>query len=169
MKKLGNPISRHRYSTEERVQILRILKDNNYDIYKTSKSTGCKYGTIHQWMIKYKNSMENISAVEEIAENTERKLQRVKHDFITRHFDRVDKLGEEACRQAMELLKTEKDLQKVNGTIKLVNDFLSNNGKDEKDVEMMQPENAIQNMIARLNSIQNDSAQKKFEDVNVIE
>lgn len=44
--KLGK---RTKYTVEEKIEVLRLLKENSYDYKKTSLETGVVYGALKNW------------------------------------------------------------------------------------------------------------------------
>jgi len=145
--KTGN---RTKYTMEDKVQILRLLKENSYDYKKTSLETGCNYGTLKNWYVKYKGELANINSVDMIAEKTELNVAKAKIRFIDRHYSSLSLLAESAIKRALELLKEEKDLNKVNDTIKIVTDYFTKLSGNEE--QKQQGTNLIQQTILALNS-----------------
>lgn len=145
--KTGN---RKQYTMEDKVQILRVLKENSYDYKKTSLETGCNYGTLKNWYVKYKGELANINSVDMIAEKTELNVAKAKIRFIDRHYSSLSLLAESAIKRALELLKEEKDLNKVNDTIKIVTDYFTKLSGNEE--QKQQGTNLIQQTILALNS-----------------
>lgn len=142
--------TRRKYSMEEKVEILRVLKDNSYDYKKTSVQTGCNYGTLKMWYVKYKDNLANLNAVDMIAEKTELNLSKAKIRFIERHYNQLSQLAETSIGRALELLKDEKDLNKVNDTIKIVTDYFAKLSTSEEQKET--GNSLIQQTIIALNS-----------------
>ena len=144
---------RRRYTDDQRIEVLRILKENSYNYTKTALETGVPYPTIKVWYSKFKHEINEMTAVSCIAEKVELNIAQLKTTFIEKHFTNMNNLAEMAIKRAEELLKTETDLSKVNGTMKVVTDFIARiteiNPSSAKSVETI---NIIQQTINNLNS-----------------
>lgn len=153
--KLGK---RTKYTVEEKIEVLRLLKENSYDYKKTSLETGVVYGTLKNWFSQYKDRINNISAVDVIAENVEVNLSKVKVRFIEKHFEKLNELAESAVSRALILMSREEDLSKVNGTIKIIGELFSKmagvdgDRAEEKDSNTV---NLIQQSIVMMNQMKN--------------
>lgn len=144
---------RRQYTDNQRVEILRLLKENSYNYQKTALETGVPYPTIKVWYSKYKNEINEMTAVSCIAERVELNVAQLKAEFIEKHFKEMNTLAQDAIKRAGELIKKETDLSKVNGTIKVVSDFVSKiteiNPSATKSAETI---NIIQQTINNLNA-----------------
>lgn len=142
------------YTEEEKIQAVRLLKDNNFNHYLTAAQTGVSISSLHNWSARYMNEIDSANKVQIIAESVELNLARAKTNFINKHYSKMNELAEEAIKKALELVKKEEDLNKVNNTIKVISDFLgkmSNEGEEgEKKGDSY---NLIQQTIIACNSI----------------
>ena len=155
-KKIGK---RTKYTVDEKIEILRLLKENSFDYKKTCLETGVNHGTLKNWFCTYKDQLNNLSTVALIAENVEQNISKAKIRFIDRHFNELNNLAEEAIKRALKLVKDEVDLSKVNGTIKVISDLFSkisdldsSGGDDPKNSASL-----IKQTIIQLNSIKNNA------------
>ncbi len=153
--KLGK---RTKYTVEEKIEVLRLLKENSYDYKKTSLETGVVYGTLKNWFSQYKDRINNISAVDVIAENVEVNLSKVKVRFIEKHFEKLNELAKSAVSRALILMKEEEDLSKVNNTIKIIGDLFSKMAGvdgDKAGEKESNTVNLIQQSIVMMNQMKN--------------
>lgn len=144
---------RRQYTDNQRIEILRLLKENSYNYRKTALDTGVPYPTIKVWYSKFKNEINEMTAVSCIAEKVELNIAQLKTEFIEKHFKEMNTLAQEAIKRAGELIKSEEDLSKVNGTIKVVTEFIvkmtENSPSSNKSAETI---NIIQQTISNLNT-----------------
>lgn len=122
------------YTTEQKIEAVRLLKDNSFNLYLTSHQTGISTSSLRSWSTLYSKQMESDNKVAIIAESVELNLARAKTNFINKHYSKMSELAEESIKRALDLVKTEKDLNKVNGTIKVISDFFGKaTGEGEED------------------------------------
>lgn len=152
--KLGK---RTKYTIEEKIEVLRLLKENSYNYKKTSLETGVVYGTLKNWFSQYKDRINNISAVDIIAENVEVNLAKTKVHFIENHFEKLNELAEAAIKRALILIENEGDLSKVNGTIKIIGDMFAKIAGMDEGEKGSNTTNLIQQSIIMMNQIKNKS------------
>ena len=132
MKKLIKK-KKNSYTEEEKIQAVRLLKENNINHYLTAAQTGVSISSLHNWSARYMSDIDNTNKVQIIAESVELNLARVKTNFINKHYAKMNELAEEAVKKAIDLVKDETDLNKVNNTIKVISDFfgkMSNDGEE---------------------------------------
>lgn len=147
--KLGK---RTKYTIEEKIEVLRLLKENSYNYKKTALETGVVYGTLKNWFSQYKDRISNISAVDIIAENVEVNMSKAKIRFVEGHFGKLNELAEAAIKRALDLVKTEEDLNKLNTTIKIIGDiFAKISGVDYEEDKNSNTINLIQQSIIMMN------------------
>lgn len=154
-KKQKKAVRKIRYSMEEKIEVLRLLKENEYNIPVTAANTGVAINTIKDWVRRYKNELDSLTTVNAIAEEVELNVARVKNQFVNRHFNKLNTLAESAITRALELVTIEEDLSKVNNTIKIIGDFVLKlsqaSGKAEETAQSSV--NLIQQNIMMLNQI----------------
>lgn len=149
---------RTKYTIEEKIEVLRLLKENSYNYKKTALETGVVYGTLKNWFSQYKDRINNISAVDIIAENVEVNISKAKMCFIEKHFEKLNNLAEAAIKRALNLVETEEDLNKLNGTIKIIGDiFAKISGFEDEESKNPNTINLIQQSIVMMNQAKGKS------------
>lgn len=153
--KVGTKIGkRTKFTIEEKIEVLRLLKENSYNYKKTAMETGVVYGTLKNWYTQYRDRLNNISAVEVIAENVEINLSKVKTRFIEQHFSKLNDLAEAAIKRALKLIENEEDLNKVNGTLRVIGELLAKvSGAEDDCNKQTTGSNLIQQTIVMMNQI----------------
>lgn len=154
--KIGKKIGKRTiYTVDEKIEILRLLKENSFDYKRTCLETGVNHGTLKNWFCTYKDQLNNLSSVALIAENVEQNIAKVKIRYIERHFNKLNELAEESIKRALDLVKNEVDLSKVNGTIKVISDLFSKiSDSDPSETDNKNSASLIKQTIIQLNSIQ---------------
>lgn len=120
---------RRRYTDQQKIEVLTLLRENSYNYRKTEFDTGIPYSTIKVWYNQHKNELNEMTSVSCIAEKVEQNIGRLKTDFISAHFKAMSGLAAKAIERAEELIEKERDLSKINGTIKVVTDFFAKIGE----------------------------------------
>lgn len=77
MKKLIKK-KKNSYTEEEKIQAVRLLKENNFNHYLTAAQTGVSISSLHNWSARYMSDIDNTNKVQIIAESVELNLARVK-------------------------------------------------------------------------------------------
>lgn len=143
------------YTEEEKIQTVRLLKENNFNHYLTSAQTGVSISSLRNWSARYMNDIDSSNKVQIIAESVELNLSRVKTNFINKHYSQMDKLAEAAVKKALELVKDEEDLNKVNNTIKIISDFMTKiSGEKNEEEKRSSTYNLIQQTVIACNNIE---------------
>lgn len=152
-----NRKKRGAYTPEQKIEAIRLLHENNYNYYKTSAQTKISMSSLHTWEAQYGKELSSSNKVQIIAENIELNLSRVKTAFIEKHYSQLNKLAESAIKKAMDLVKEETDLNKVNNTIKVISDFITKiAGEDNDDEKRSNTYNLIQQTVIACNNIEAD-------------
>lgn len=152
-----NRKKRGAYTPEQKIEAVRLLHENNYNYYKTSAQTKISMSSLHTWEAQYGTELSSSNKVQIIAENVELNLSRVKTTFIEKHYSQLNKLAESAIKKAMDLVKEETDLNKVNNTIKVISDFITKiAGEDNDDEKRSNTYNLIQQTVIACNNIEAD-------------
>lgn len=151
------------YTEEQRIQVCRMLRDCNNDFNKVAKETGIKPSTIRVWAVRYKDrNLDERTSL--IAQRVEWDLSKMKIDFISKNYEKMDKLAEAAINRALALIPEEEDLNKVNNTIRILTDFfakMKNSDQDESNIPGSAATiNLIQQSIQYLN-VQNENKKKE--------
>mgnify|MGYP003596486039 CR=1 FL=1 len=140
------------YRDEEKLKVVRILKDNNWNCNKTSVQTGIAYNTLRKWKGEYRDMFEKEdSSVTPLLINTENKFSETKLEMVNSYCNNLYELGTEAVAKISELLKTEVDLHKATETLKVINDFIIN--IKDTPVSTSMPENTVQNLLIAIQTI----------------
>lgn len=143
------------YTEEEKIQAVRLLKENNFNHYLTSAQTGVSISSLHNWSARYMSDIDSTNKVRIIAESVELNLARVKTNFINKHYSKMNELAEEAVKRAIDLVKDETDLNKVSNTIKVISDFMAKVSGEEGDEEKRNNTyNLIQQTVIACNNIE---------------
>ncbi len=109
MKKLTKK-KKNSYTEEEKIQAVRLLKENNFNHYLTAAQTGVSISSLHNWSARYMSDIDNTNKVQIIAESVELNLARVKTNFINKHYAKMNELAEEAVKKAIDLVKMKQTL-----------------------------------------------------------
>lgn len=136
---------------EEKIEVVRLLCENNYNYYATAKETGVTRSTLKAWYNKYRKHIEDSNEVKVIAQQVEMNLGKAKMQFVNKHYQSFSELAEEAVKRAMILIKKEEDLSKVNNTIKTISDFMTKLVHDDEDSKRGNTYNLIQQTIIDCN------------------
>lgn len=142
---------RQKYTTEQRMQALALLRENNYNFLKTSLATGIPRATLRVWKSTFKEDVTNLTAVQQIQEKVEMDLARLKINYIQKYYSKYDELTEEAIKRALILVKEETDTNKVVNVLKLVNELMDKLGNDKDNGDTRSQINYIQQTINNLN------------------
>ena len=141
------------YTIEDRIETVRILIENNYNFYKTSHQTGVSTSSLRAWSAQYGKEMESNNKIGIIAESVEINLARMKTSFITAHYEKMNNLAEKAISRALVLVENEEDLNKVNGTIKVISEFFTKaTGENNEEGSKNSSLTLIEQTILQLNS-----------------
>lgn len=141
---------RSKYTEEQKVQALTLLRENNYNFLRTSQRTGIPRPTLRFWNQSYGN-IENITAVQQMQKKVEIDLVRLKTNYIQKYYSKYDELADAAIKRALFLVKEEVDTNKVVNVLKLVNDLMDKLGNDKVDSDTHSQVNYIQQTINNLN------------------
>lgn len=145
---------RNRYSLEDKMKALIVLRENNYNYRLTSKETGVAAVTLENWYCKHKKDLENISVTKAIAEKAEIDATRLKTKFLEKHYASLSDLTELAVTRIKQLIPKEKRLSSVTDALKVLLDYstkLSDSDEEKGKTEI----NFIQQTINQLNNIGN--------------
>lgn len=142
------------YTEEQRIQAVKMLRDNGFDYKATSRELGISTDTLRSWKCRYQNVID-LSPECVVAQKVELDLAMVKLNFVSENYRAMDELAKASIERALTLVKSEEDLGKVNGTIKIITDFMAKmNGVDEqKRPESGMTVNVIKESILQLNQI----------------
>ena len=156
-KAFGTPVATRdlRYTDEERIQVVRLLLENSFDYAKTERETGVKGTTIKSWYYRY-GEWINKDPSTWIAEKVEINLGRLKTDFLRENYKQIGQLADKAIKRALVLVEKEKDLGKVNGTLKILTDFytkMQDTNKDMQGSDSRATVNLIRQSIIQLNNL----------------
>lgn len=132
------------FTDEQRLQVVRILRENGYKYRETSRQVGINECTLRTWAARYKE-VSTDNAVSIIAQRVENEIGAKKINFITKNFKKMDELAEKALNRALVLIEEEEDLSKVNQTIKIMTDFIAKMKEDGSQEEG--PSNKTVNLI----------------------
>lgn len=151
---IDNRKKRGAYTPEQKIEAVRLLHENGYNYYKTSAQTKISMSSLHTWEAQYGAEISTSNKVQVIAENVELNLARIKTSFIEKHYSNLNKLAEAAIKKALDLVKDETDLNKVNNTIKVISDFMTKiNGEESDEEKRSNTYNLIQQTVIACNSI----------------
>lgn len=143
------------YTPEQKIEAVRLLHENNYNYYKTSAQTKISMSSLHTWEAQYGAEINSSNKVQMIAEKVELNLARIKTNFVEKHYSNLNKLAEAAIKKAIDLVKDETDLNKVNNTIKVISDFMAKVSGEEGDEEKRNNTyNLIQQTVIACNNIE---------------
>lgn len=112
------------YTHEDRIKAVRVLKDSGFNYVATEVATGISRQTLKSWYYRYRDTMDE-GHIPAIAEDVEMAFSKKKADFIDSYFEKMGTLAEKSIERALILMEKECDLAKVNGTIKIVSDYMS--------------------------------------------
>lgn len=149
--------SRGSYTNEEKMEAVRLLIDNNYNYYKTCQQTGVGRPALKLWAERYASTFRTDEQVRSVAVQTEINIAKIKGNFIADKYDKISRLADAAIHRALELVPEEKDLNKVTGLIRAINDFVRST-TDKDDIESEQ-KSAQQIMIQKAIMQINQAAQ----------
>ena len=146
------PKRKHRqFSIEDKVKAVRILKENGYDYGATARETGVSRGTLRIWNDRFVSDI-NTDKVQIIAAETEIAITQYKNAFIKKHFAKLEDTTVLAINRAIVLLKREKDLTKVNGTIKVLGDMIMKLTQTQSETQAPTT-NIVRQSIIQLNNL----------------
>ena len=154
-----------RYTDEERMQAVRMLVDSGFNYALTEQKTHVHANTLKQWYYRMKDAVEK-EATSYIAEKVEIDFARAKLNLLKSNFDGINKLTEAALERATTLIKKETDLNKLNGTLRIIADLLikMNNGNGQDDQNGQSQSNAminlIQDSVVQLNNMSKENIDK---------
>lgn len=149
--------SRGSYTNEEKMEAVRLLIDNNYNYYKTCQQTGVGRPALKLWAERYASTFRTDEQVRSVAVQTEINIAKIKGNFIADKYDKISRLADATIHRALELVPEEKDLNKVTGLIRAINDFVRST-TDKDDIESEQ-KSAQQIMIQKAIMQINQAAQ----------
>ncbi len=140
------------YTLEQKIETVRVLKENNYNYNLTATQLGVSPQAVRSWDKEYGREIETSTSVQLIAETVELNMARAKSNFINKHYDAMNKLTGIAIDRAIELMESEDDLNKVTNTIKTISDFMSKlSGEDQEENKKGNTYNLIQQAIFEAN------------------
>lgn len=142
---------RSKYTQDQKVQALLLLRENNYNFLKTSLHTGIPRATLRFWNQSYKGDLDNSTAIQQVQQKVEMDLVRLKTNYIQKYYSKYDELAGEAIKRALYLIKEENDMNKVVNVLKLVNELIDKLGNDKVDSDTHNQINFIQQTINNLN------------------
>lgn len=154
-----------RYTDEERMQAVRMLVDSGFNYALTEQKTHVNANTLKQWYYRMKDAVEK-EATSYIAEKVEIDFARAKLNLLKSNYDGINKLTEAALERATKLIKNENDLNKLNGTLRIIADLLikMNNGNGQDDQNGQSQSNAminlIQDSVVQLNNMSKENIDK---------
>lgn len=154
-----------RYTDEERMQAVRMLVDSGFNYALTEQKTHVQANTLKQWYYRMKDAVEK-EATSYIAEKVEIDFARAKLNLLKSNYDGINKLTEAALERATQLIKKENDLNKLNGTLRIIADLLikMNNGNGQDDQNGQSQSNAminlIQDSVVQLNNMSKENIDK---------
>lgn len=154
-----------RYTDEERMQAVRMLVDSGFNYALTEQKTHVQANTLKQWYYRMKDAVEK-EATSYIAEKVEIDFARAKLNLLKSNYDGINKLTEAALERATKLIKNENDLNKLNGTLRIIADLLikMNNGNGQDDQNGQSQSNAminlIQDSVVQLNNMSKENIDK---------
>ncbi len=137
------------YTNEQKLEAVRLLADNNYNYYQTSKETGIARPTLESWNARYGKKLADDQQILAIGRQVEQNVAKLKADFLRDKYKKMDLLADTAIAKALDLLKSEDDLGKVTGVIRAINDFIRSSsepgeaGEAERSAQSLMIEKAI--------------------------
>lgn len=156
-----------RYTDEERMQAVRMLVDSGFNYPLTEQKTHVHANTLKQWYYRMKDAVEK-EATSYIAEKVEIDFARAKLNLLKSNYDGINKLTEAALERATQLIKKETDLNKLNGTLRIIADLLikMNNGNEQEGQSGQSQSNAminlIQDSVVQLNNMSKENLDEKM-------
>lgn len=143
------------YSPAKKIEAVRLLHENGYNYYKTSAQTKISTASLRSWERLYAADINASNKIRDISENVELNLARIKTAFLNKHYSQMDKLAAAAVSKALQLIEIEKDLSKVNNTIKIISDFMTGiNGQENHEAKRSDTYNLIQQTVVACNTIE---------------
>lgn len=117
--------TRKSYTMEQKMQILALLKEYNYNYKKTAFEVGVKIGTLKNWNYMYRDEIETSTAVQVVAQAVEVDIARYKSDYMAAHYAGMSELAGKAIDKAKELLDKDKtNLKEVTALLESLNGFI---------------------------------------------
>lgn len=147
-----------RYTDEERMQAVRMLVDSGFNYALIEKKTHVQANTLKQWYYRMKDAVEK-EATSYIAEKVEIDFARAKLNLLKSNYDGINRMTNAALKRATELIEKETDLNKLNGTLRIIADLLikmnDSNSQDRQNVQTQSSVmiNLIQDSVAQLNNM----------------
>lgn len=150
------------YTDEDRIKVVRLLIDNGMNYVLTHRQTGINSATIKQWYYRYKKDIEDSSTATMIAEKVEIDFARAKLELLQNNFSKLNTLADAAIMRAIALCQVETDLNKLNGTLKIIFDLICkfNESSQEQQQTSGATINIIQESIVQLNQLKQDQINK---------
>lgn len=142
------------YTDTQRLSAVKLLRENNFDYKATSAMLGVSSATLRSWASRYRD-VHTTEKVELIQERVELDIAKMKINFISKNYSKMDELAKKALNRAMVLVEQETDLNKVNNILKTLTDFMAKmhtpSEKDEERPGSAVTVNLIQQSITQLN------------------
>lgn len=142
------------YTAEEKINAIKVLQENGYNINKTAVQTGVSRSSLMAWSKQYGKEALQRDSVAIIAESVNKNAAKLKINFLQKHYNRMSDLAEKAISRALTLVEFEPDLAKVNNTIKVISDFVTKAaGEQGEEAETVRNNNLtlIEQTIIQLN------------------
>lgn len=125
-KEIGRLVRRKkRYTTDEKIEALRILKENNYDFLKTSSTLKVAVNTLKTWNNTFRTQLDGDAEIKAIALKTENNMAQLKQKFLSQHFAALNELTEKTIKRSLLIVKKETDLSKLCSILKVSAEILT--------------------------------------------
>ncbi len=134
-------------TTAQRLAALKVLQHNDYNYAKTSKETGFSHNTLHAWQDKYGAKLDSDKNLREIAKSCEVAMNKLYTQFFRAQYGRAEQALQAAIDKGVQLLETEKDLNRVSQFARVLLDY-------GKALGLQQGEGAAEQRDSALASIQ---------------
>lgn len=138
-----------RYTLDERLQALEVLKQNDYDYERTERETGVNRSTLSSWNQTYRKKIESDRHIQLVAEAAQADFRAYKLRFLQGHFADLNRVAKKAIGRAETLLESADSLRDVAKVLEVLYNYV----EKLTDENTPQPTATLNNARIQINNL----------------
>lgn len=137
-KEITEKPKRKKFTLEQKIDAIVLLRENNYNYKKTALETGASQECLRQWKGRYGDMTTEAGRVTAVQERTEEQLLYHKMDYITKHFADLDQLTTDTIER-IKVLIPKASINEATNVLRAISDIYKMVGMGNKDQQQGRP------------------------------
>lgn len=113
------------YSLRQKLEVLRILKINDFNLAKTAKETGINLWSIRRWRIAHPEVFCHTPIhIKQLEGNIEMNIVQRNKKFVEKNYNKWEQICEKLFQQLFTVIETETDVEKMAKTLRIMREIM---------------------------------------------